>query len=332
MCHLRVAARRQKSTYWSSDQNFRRAFEQMHQMLRPYIRANKDFITFLIIQSICVNIDKHVTKMRKQSLPQCNAVKSIQPEQSVLSSPSSVSSSEQQQPSQRPVTSQSAAPCQQAKPPQPRTHLDRIPIAGLHNYLYADGRKERIFWAIVLIFSGAVTLTYIIPTMMTFLQFTTVLDVQLVTEADVQMPTIQVCVSGSLNRTYLEKIISKYIPQLEKDERLIKLARSYKCSVAELIWWTYGYITLNPFVQSEQLKGLMQAFNEVIYKMVAAFGSDWPGYKAFYDGVMLPCDALLHKCMFNNQKVSCCPTNDNRVMVTNDVCYKLEVKICLNLQ
>lgn len=239
----------------------------------------------------------NVKKMRKQHL--------AHPAEDKQSAPSP---SKQQPPSQCPATGQSASSCQQPKKPQPKTLLDRIPIAGLHNYLYADGRKERIFWAFVLLFSAAITLSYLVPSMMTFLKFTTVLDLQHVTENNMPMPTFQVCVSGSLNKSYLHQEFAKYAPQLEKDKRLIELAKSYKILVKTLLFWTYGYITANPFGntfgESEQKKGSNHANNEVIYKTVKAFSSKWPGYKSFYNGIMLPCTTVLHNCMFNNQECS----------------------------
>lgn len=207
----------------------------------------------------------------------------------------------------------------------PRVYLARIPIAGLHNFLYAHGRKEKMAWAFILLLAAAITVRFCIPTVAQFMQFTTVLEITHQTEPQVQYPTVYVCSSSGVNGTYFTEKFNPLLPLLAKDPRIIRMARRVRLSVDDLFYFTLAYITHPPQIGEGLHYELIPEFNQIVYKAIQLFGANWPGYNAFYDESVPPCDAIITDCALNRKTFPCCAKNKKGIFAGASICYPIDV-------
>ena len=207
-----------------------------------------------------------------------------------------------------------------------RTLLERIPIAGLHNLLYAGERKEKLLWSTVLIISAAITLHYFIPCIVNFTKFLKVVEVQHPSYPQLPFPTIHVCGTGAINGTYLNQAFKNCMPHFKNDSRIQSLARRFRMTVPALVWWTIAYGTHEPDFEPTFDQNMVPAFNEILYKFIQAFGSNWPGTKKFYEETAYKCEQFLDQCTLNDVAFPCCGGDAaNPILIYTQTCYKLDV-------
>lgn len=213
-------------------------------------------------------------------------------------------------------------------PPTPRTYLDRIPIAGLYNFLYADGRKEKLFWAVTLVLSTIVTLLYLVPNIIKYFSFVTVVEVRHSDNPKAPFPVFYAGLNDGLNGTYVYDRIGQVTPQLLLDKRMQRLARHLGMRVQDLIWHDINYNTATPLQDMFWLNtSWVPTLNEATYRVLSAFGSNWTVLKEFYEEGMYKCDQLLRNCRLNSIEFPCCPPGIQGYNGAADVWYKFNVSL-----
>lgn len=214
-------------------------------------------------------------------------------------------------------------------PPTPRTYLERIPVAGLYNYLYAEsGSLERNFWFLVLLLATSVTLMYTIPAITTYLEFTTVIEVRHPSQPKLPFPIFYVGLSDGVNGTYFLDRFAEITPQLLADRRMQKMARSIGMDVPSLIWYTIQYITVGPFWDLSWINTeWIPLVHEVVYRSILAYGANWTGIGSFYEEGMYNCRDVLKNCELNGIDFPCCHDNVNGYSDDIKIFYKMNVRI-----
>jgi hypothetical protein len=208
----------------------------------------------------------------------------------------------------------------------PKTALERIPIAGLYNYLYADNKLERKCWAVILAVSAAATLYYFVPTIMTYLKFTTVFEMQQVMQQP-PFPPLHACSSSGFNATVIEKTVADAFAKIENDSRVGLWAKRFGLRDKKLIQDTLlTYITFVPFGGKRIPKATADGLSALVYIGVKALGSKWKGYKSFYEQGMQQCGQIMSDCKFNDKEFPCCPENVKQFNPIPASCFKIDVR------
>lgn len=213
-------------------------------------------------------------------------------------------------------------------PPTPRNYLERIPVAGLYNYLYAQQYKERCFWAVILLVSTAFTALYLTPGIAEYLKQTTVLEVRHPTEPRLPFPIVYVGVIDGINGTYINGRFAGITSELEADKRRQQLARNRGWTSQQMTQLAITYMTTSPLRDLSFLsKTDIHTLHEVIYRSVLAFGSNWTGINTFYDEGMYRCPQVLRNCELNGIEFPCCHDGTKGYHAEISVFYKMNVSI-----
>lgn len=210
--------------------------------------------------------------------------------------------------------------------PQPRDYLKRIPIVGLQNLLYADTMLEIRFWIIILIFAAVTTVAYLVPTIVNFAKFQLVLDVHQIAEPDLPFPPVYACTSNSINDTYVRNLVMKVQDKWIRDARLLRLIRNGDRDPAYFIDDVLAYATISPSAERWFDLGRISVFNEFLHKVVAAHGSEWPGYKNVYQQSAYACENVLHKCKYNGIEFPCCADGKYGQLTGTTICFRINVR------
>lgn len=224
------------------------------------------------------------------------------------------------------------------KKPTPRTYLKRIPIAGLHNLLYAEEKWEVYLWLVTLFLAFVVTVRCIVPAFTQYLEFDTGLEIRHVSDPDVPFPTVQVCMTDGVNETRIHHLVDEIEPRLIQDARYRRLAERYRllvdwmndctgpsCRGPPLIYLAVLHMIHAPMWKIDWLdRKHLVALNEAISEIIDAFGTDWPGWSELYKD-MYKCQDVLMRCGYNGIEFPCCHQGSYGLMAARSVYFKLSV-------
>jgi hypothetical protein len=160
-----------------------------------------------------------------------------------------------------------------------------------------------------------------------FLKFSTVINFQFIPDAAFPFPPVQICLVGGLNQSYITTEFWKvFYPALCNDARIHRFADRLQCSVDDIIYGTFGYMTMPPEFAETWYDDRSKIYDQVIYKGISAFGSSWPGYRTFYEEGRYECDQVLSNCKLNGINFPCC-SNGSTYGVSDITCYELNVSV-----
>lgn len=217
------------------------------------------------------------------------------------------------------------------KKPVPRTYLERIPIAGLHNLLYAEQKWEWYLWIVTLLLAGAVTVRYLVPAFTQYLEYDTALEIRHVSDPDVPFPTVHVCMSDAANGTRVHELADHIRPHLYNDSRYSHLAdvitdcTTRECRLEWLAWQAVIYALNPPNWSLPWLGQKAYALNEVFSKIISVFGPGWPGLSSLYKEIMFKCENLLMRCEYNGIAFPCCSEGSDGRLAGRAAYFKLGV-------
>lgn len=223
------------------------------------------------------------------------------------------------------------------KKPTATAYLERIPIAGLHNLLYAEEKWEWYLWLVTLFLASIVTIRYIVPAFTQYLEFDTALEIRHVSDPNVPFPNVHVCMSDGVSQIRLLRLIYDLKPRLDNDSRYQLLAERFRpvawwmneckrpyCSVPPLINLIILYMITPPNVKIDWLdRDHLVALNEMVAELIEMLGPDWRGLNNMYKETMYECEDVLARCVFNDIEFPCC--HGDTLMAARAVFYKLNV-------
>lgn len=215
--------------------------------------------------------------------------------------------------------------------PTPRDYAERIPIVGMYNLVNAEYTWETRLWIVTLASAAVLTMVYIVPTVIDYAQFQTVLEVSHREDHVSPFPPVHFCVLHAFNGTFLYNDLLKngVYGKLRNDTRLTRIGR-----IAGMEWEYYYHATLafgisNPLDSTflpDYNASRIAALNEMIYRAVQYHGSNWTQYRSKYQQAMVTCENVFKMCTFNEVRFPCCYDGSYGYPSVYAKCYKINVK------
>lgn len=213
--------------------------------------------------------------------------------------------------------------------PTPADYIERIPIVGMYNLVHAESNCESRFWIFILVSATVITGLYVVPTILAYAQYQTVLEISHQEDQALQFPPIFFCLLHVFNGTFLYNDINKdnVYWKLKNDTRLARIGRNAGMDWKEYYHWALAFGISNP-LDSEFLPNAsrrLAAINEMIYKSATYHGANWTEWRVKYKHAMITCENIFSMCTFNGQSFPCCYDSSFGYPTVISKCFKINV-------